>query len=63
MLPERPLKAIVVFFLPSGFPFANVQGGVSPRMARESSMSRRAPLLLVGMDRGIAQGSKTHPIP
>src|SRR5205814_4187171 len=25
--------AIVVFFLPSGSPFANVQGGVSPRMA------------------------------
>ncbi len=27
------LTAIVVFFLPSGSPFANVQGGVSPRMA------------------------------
>ncbi len=34
MLPERLLTAIVVFFLPSGSPFTNVQGGVSPRMAR-----------------------------
>ena len=34
MLPERLLHAIVVFFLPSGSPFANVQGGISPRMAR-----------------------------
>ncbi len=63
MLPERPLNAMVVFFLPSGSPFSNVQGGVSPRMARQSSTSRRAPILLVGMDRSIAQGLKTHPIP
>ena len=34
MLPERLLAAIVVVFLPSGSPFANVQGGVTPRMAR-----------------------------
>ena len=56
MLPERPLNAMVGFFLPSGSPFASVQGGVSPRMARWSSTSRRAPILLVGMDRSIAQG-------
>ena len=53
----------MVFFLPSGSPFANVQGGVSPRMARWSSLSRSVPILHVGMDRSIAQGLKIHPIP
>lgn len=32
-----------------------VQGAGSPRMARYSSMSRIAPILLAGMDRSIAR--------